>query len=423
MEFFSLLPADTYTVINRSIITEEDKNNIISLYEPLIGPIAVSLYFTLLRDIKLLDFLSKDYTHHHLMTMMSTSIETIKIARQSLEGVGLLKTYYKEGDPNSYVYELYSPLSSKEFFSSPIFNVALYNSIGKYEYELLKKEYSLPDINLTSYEDISVSLNEIYDSSPEVIPFETRMRSTTHLKLDSNINYDLLLSSLPKGLINKRSLTKKVKELIDQLSFIYNLDTLKITEIIKTSLKDNGIIDEELLRKNARKYYQYNHDGKLPSLVYKSQPDSLKENMTPKDALTEKIYQFENTTPYDYLRIKNKGTNPTQVELKLLEYLLVDLKLTPAVVNVLIDYVLKKNNNKLTKAYVETIASQWTRVGVKTATEAMELARQENNSKRQVKNKEKTKGVEPSWLNKTIEKAEITQEEQEELDELLKEFR
>ncbi len=420
MRLYSLLPADTYTVINRSIITEEDKNNVITLYEPLIGPIAISLYFTLLRDIKLLDFISKDYTHHHLMTMMSTSIETIKIARQSLEGVGLLKTYFKEGDPNSYVYELFSPLSSREFFASPIFNIALYNSIGKYEYELLKKEYSLPEINLNSYEDISVSLNEIYDSSPNIVPFETRTTKTSSIKLDSNVNFDLLLSSLPKGLIDKRSFTKKIKELIEQLSFIYNLDTLKISDILKTSLKDNGIIDEELLRKNARKYYQYNNDGKLPSLVYKSQPDSLKESITPKDALTEKIYQFENTTPYDYLRIKNKGTNPTASELKLLESLLVDMKLTPAVVNVLIDYALRKNNNKLTKGYVETIASQWSREGVKTATEAMELARKENGKKA---SKTTKKGVEPSWLNKTIEKAEITKEEQEELDELLKEFR
>ena len=420
MRLYSLLPADTYTVINRSIITEEDKNNVITLYEPLIGPIAISLYFTLLRDIKLLDFISKDYTHHHLMTMMSTSIETIKIARQSLEGVGLLKTYFKEGDPNSYVYELFSPLSSREFFASPIFNIALYNSIGKYEYELLKKEYSLPEINLNSYEDISVSLNEIYDSSPNIVPFETRTTKTSSIKLDSNVNFDLLLSSLPKGLIDKRSFTKKIKELIEQLSFIYNLDTLKISDILKTSLKGNGIIDEELLRKNARKYYQYNNDGKLPSLVYKSQPDSLKESITPKDALTEKIYQFENTTPYDYLRIKNKGTNPTAGELKLLESLLVDMKLTPAVVNVLIDYVLRKNNNKLTKGYVETIASQWSREGVKTATEAMELARKENGKKA---SKTTKKGVEPSWLNKTIEKAEITKEEQEELDELLKEFR
>ncbi len=420
MKLFSLLPADTYTVINRSIITEEDKNNIITLYEPLIGPVATSLYFSLLRDIKLLDFMSKDYTHHHLMTMMNSSIETIKLARQSLEGVGLLKTYFKEGDPNSYVYELYSPLSSREFFESPIFNVALYNSIGKYEYDLLKKEYSLPEINLTAYQDISVSLNDIYESSPTIIPFEVRSKMTNTIKLDSNINFDLLLSSIPKGLIDKRTITKKIKELIEQLSFIYNLDTIKIADILKNSLKDNGIIDEELLRKNARKYYQYNNDGKLPSLVYKSQPDSLKETTTPRDALTEKIYQFENTTPYDYLRIKNKGTNPTAVELKLLESLLVDMKLTPAVVNVLIDYTLKKNNNKLTKGYVETIASQWAREGVKTATEAMDLARKENGHKAKT-TKKKNEG--PSWLNKTIEKAEITEEEQKELDELLKEFR
>ena len=43
MKIITLLPADTYTVINRSIITEDDKNNLISLYEPIIGPIAVNL--------------------------------------------------------------------------------------------------------------------------------------------------------------------------------------------------------------------------------------------------------------------------------------------------------------------------------------------------------------------------------------------
>ena len=85
--------------------------------------------------------MSIDHTHHHLMTIMKSSIDTIKIARESLEGVGLIKTFYKEGEPNSYVYELYSPLSPKEFFASPIFNITLYNNIGKAEYEIIKAEY------------------------------------------------------------------------------------------------------------------------------------------------------------------------------------------------------------------------------------------------------------------------------------------
>ena len=107
MKLVTLLPADTYIVINKSIITEEDKNNLVSLYGPIIGPIALSLYFVLLHDLKLNDIISTEYNHHHLMTIMKSNLEDIKIARKTLEGVGLLKTYYKEGDTNSYVYEIY----------------------------------------------------------------------------------------------------------------------------------------------------------------------------------------------------------------------------------------------------------------------------------------------------------------------------
>ena len=174
MKIVTLLPADTYTVINRFIITEDDKNNLISLYEPIIGPIAVNLYFTLLRDIKISGIFSNDLTHHHLMTIMKSSIEIIKIARESLEGVGLLKTYFKEGDTNSYVYELYNPLSPKEFFSSPIFNVTLYNNIGKNEYEMLRAEYELPKVDLNEYEDISKELNLTFKSSSNVETFESK---------------------------------------------------------------------------------------------------------------------------------------------------------------------------------------------------------------------------------------------------------
>lgn len=423
MKMISLLPADLYTIINRSIITEEDKKNIISLYEPLTGPIAVSLYFTLLRDVKLGDFLSTDFTHHHLMCIMNCSLDMIKNGREALEAVGLLKTYYKEGEPNTYVYELYSPLSAKEFFASPIFNVALYNILGKNDYTLLSKEYTLPSIDLTGYEDISVPLNNAYKSSANILSFDTRQTKSLNVKLESQIDFDLLISSLPEYANSKKIFNKKVKELITELSFIYDLDTLKMADIIRNCLNENGLIKEDDLRKMVRKYYQYNNDGKLPRLVFKTQPDSLKGLLKDKTMLSEKIYMLENTTPYDYLMIKNKGTKPTSGELRLLEYLLTDLKLTPAVVNVLIDYVLKKNNNKLTKAYVETIASQWVRSNVKTVEEAMELAKKESIKKTKVTKAKKSNENVPSWLNKDIKKEEATEEEKREMDELLKDFR
>lgn len=429
MKLISLLPADTYTVVNRTIITEDDRKNIISLYEPIIGPIAVSLYFTLLRDIRLLEFISTDYTHHHLMTMMRSSIDIIKQARESLEAVGLLKSFYKEGEPNSYVYEIYSPLSPKEFFSSPIFNVTLYNNIGKTEYELIKAEYELPKIDLKEYEDVSKELNVTYKSTSVMEPIETKEKTSLNIKLQSNIDFDLLISSLPKGLIKESTFTKKTKELIEQLSFIYDLDTLKIVELIRTVITEKGTIDKELLRKNTRKYYQYNNNGKLPTLVYRTQPEYLKSPEGDSSPLAQIIYMFENTSPYDFLKIKNKGANPTSRDLKLLESLLIDLELKPAVVNVLIDYVLKKNNNKLNQAFIETIAGQWKRCNIETASEAMELAKKENtkynkkiDTTKKTK-KETTKEDLPVWFDQEITKEEMSADELAEMEELLKEFR
>ena len=136
------------------------------------------------------------------------------------------------------------------------------------------------------------------------------------------------------------------------------------------------------------------------------------------------LYVFENTTPYDFLRSKYHGATPTNRDLKLLEYLAVDLSLKPAVINVLIDYVLKSNNNKLVSSFVETIAGQWKRLKIETASEAMDIAEKEH-KKYSKKIPEKIKKQEklPIWFDENQKKEEITEEEKNELDELLKEFR
>ena len=425
MKMISLLPADTYTVVNKSIITEEDRNNLISLYEPLIGPIPLALYFTLLHDLRLTKYISEDFTHYHLMNIMKSSLDTIKESREVLEGFGLIRTYLKEGEPNSYVYEIYSPLSAHEFFSSPIFNISLYNTIGKQEYQFLKEEYQLPTIELKGYKDVSANLNMNFSSSSTVEPIETQSVTRQKIKLQSNIDFNLIAASMPKGLIKENALTKKLRDLIEQLSFIYNIDTLQMIELLRTCITETGTFDSGELRKKARKNYQYSNDGKLPTLVYKSQPEVLKTNETDKSQLSQLIFMFENTSPYEYLKMKNKGASPTKRDLQIVEELMVDLELKPAVVNVLIDYVLKRNGNKLSKALIDTIAGQWKRCDIKTAKEAIELAKKENgsNKAKTTRTAKKVNIEKPEWFDQKIEKEEMSKEEISELEELLKDFR
>lgn len=115
MKKVTLLPADIYQVVNKSFMSEQDKTVLTMLYMPIIGNLAVSLYTMLYNELSLCNYLSKELTHHHLMTNLSVNLEAIKNARIKLEGVGLLKAYFKPGEINSYVYELYSPLLVMNF--------------------------------------------------------------------------------------------------------------------------------------------------------------------------------------------------------------------------------------------------------------------------------------------------------------------
>ena len=141
-EEVTLLPADTYQVVNKSILSDTDRKYLISFYEPIIGHLATSLYLTLVNDLELNSQVSRDLTHHHLMSILKIPLKTLKNAREALEAVGLLKTYFKSGSINNYIYEIYSPLSPNEFFNHPILNIVLYNNIGATEYEYFKKTIS-----------------------------------------------------------------------------------------------------------------------------------------------------------------------------------------------------------------------------------------------------------------------------------------
>ena len=155
MDGVTLLPADRYVVINKTILTDADRKYLISFYEPIIGHLAISLYLVLINDLEESKGVSRDFTHHHLMSLLKTPLKVLREAREALEATGLLKTYFKKGDVNNYIYEIYSPLSPSEFFNHPILNIVLYNNIGATEYEYLKKQYQKLKVDTKEYIDIT----------------------------------------------------------------------------------------------------------------------------------------------------------------------------------------------------------------------------------------------------------------------------
>lgn len=430
----NVLPADTYTVINKTVITDKDKKIISMLYQPIIGFTAVSFYYTLLDDLDKQEIMSDDLTHHHLMATMQLGLEDILVARQKLEAIGLLKTYVKKDNVNQFVYLLFSPVSANEFFNHPILNVVLYNNLGKREYEKAMNYFKMPRVNLKDFEEITCSFDEVFSSvrgTPMEVHEDVVRSHTNGLTFHKSIDFSLIINGIPESQLNEKCFNDDIKELIQSLSYIYNLDTLDMQNIIRGCINEKGLIDKTLLRKSCREYYQFDNYGNLPTLIYNRQPDFLKKPIGDNSKWAKMVYTFENITPYQLLKAKYKGAEPTDRDKKLIESLLVDQKLNPGVVNVLISYVLKINNEQLKKSYVETIAGQWKRLNIETVEDAMRITEKEHKKLNRLvhsKEKESTKekpvkdGSVPAWFNQEQEVVETSQEEVEELDKILKEL-
>lgn len=69
-EKYILLPADSYVVINKTILHDEDRKIITSLYLPVIGMDAVMLYFLLWSDLDSSSIVSSDFTHQKLFLIL-----------------------------------------------------------------------------------------------------------------------------------------------------------------------------------------------------------------------------------------------------------------------------------------------------------------------------------------------------------------
>ena len=138
--------------------------------------------------------------------------------------------------------------------------------------------------------------------------------------------------------------------------------------IILKSITSAQELSFEELRKHARTYYLIEHEQQLPKLnkkgdaVSKSAPTQQSEP-TQQSASTESkqqqwLQQLEETSPIDMLASWSES-EPTAQQKFMIEDLIEREKLSFGVINVLLQYVMLKEDMKLPKTYILEIASNW----------------------------------------------------------------
>ena len=365
----SIQSEDSYIVNLMSILGGADRTSLVMLYQPLCGYEAVSLYLNLWAQAEhykknsafKFDFLTK---------MMNCELEDIEVYKNKLEGLGLLKTYLNE-ELRVYKYELYAPLTPKDFFTHELLGTLYKQIMPKRSYEKIKSSFEVEASDYDNYTDITHKFNDVYNidfndvsSLQEVIRGGANLANKSSSEIESNFSLSLFLVALNEKKIKKSLITTSFVELLKSMASLYKLDESELCEILSTSIEGVGnkaVINFDTFRS---KCYSYK---KIPTMDTKE----TKRYTDKRIGMAKKVELLKGVEPFEYLKIRQNNEDPSFQNIKLLEDLSIVSKLSNEVINVLIDYVLIKQSGRLPYNYVMKIASSLSNAGIRTAEEAM----------------------------------------------------
>lgn len=398
---------DYYEVKLGSMLASYDRDILTILYQPIISHSALALYFTLWGEIKYNEFhpLNK---HDVLIKKMGIDIGDLFTARQKLEAIGLMKTYRKKIDKSKYsfTYVLYAPKSPEDFFNDIIYKGLLAKKIGAKEVERLSILFSCNDRINKDLEDITCQFSDVYsydeDTTLKVMNIKTN-RGRKSINIQAKFEIGNFLKEVKEEGISPDVFTPDDIKEISRIATLFGHDEKTMVEIIVQTFEPY-----------SEKHFDYD---KIFSLASKMKEgikifditDESKEYSS-NDAFGSKLNEFNEYSPFEYLKLKQNYTNPSPADVKIINLLSSKYGLPNPVINVIIDYTLIRCNDSLPVQYVEKVATTIVRKKITTALACCNAL------------------FRGKKTNKTIEKApeindsndeEVTDEE---LDELLKDL-
>lgn len=379
-----LQAADPYRIRLPYPFSNYDRQLLTMLYQPMVGAEAIAFYLTLWAEG---EGAKEETSHYTLMNTLGNPISKIFEARIQLEAIGLLKTYRKSTGDRCFIYELCPPLEPKTFFMDPLLSMFLFSKIGETSYRRVRDRFLVHNEIPSDFEEVSRTFTDIFQPVHAKAGYppaqqDLQERKKGGYESDFEFDFTLLHQGLSEQLVPRRVLTLVIREFISKLAYLYGWGPLDMQKVVLLAIEDDYRLTVEGLKRAASEYYKLTVSTTAPQLVqvHKEAPKlpETEEEEVPKTKQDELLIYLETAPPIQVLRDIADGNEPLPADVQLANQLVVTHGMKPAVVNVLLQYVLLRTDMKLTKAYVEKIASHWLRKNVTTAKEAMELARVEH---------------------------------------------
>ncbi|WP_086348042.1 replication initiation and membrane attachment family protein [Candidatus Enterococcus clewellii] len=454
-------PKQVFKVLVNRPFSDQEKEILTFLYQPIVGASAYSLFLTLLSEVHS-SGLSEALFHKDLILLLDMGSRQLEEARAKLEGIGLLDTFVKE-EPElglTYIYRLNQPENTESFFKDEILSLTLFNRVGEKKFDQLFDRFRPEYFPLNGYENISSGFKEVYSFREEQLitegsrlqaiksAFDDPVTKRTLSVVDPTLfDWDFFLLQLEHFGLKLPKDANGLKEEIYLYNRMYGTDELEMLEFVKSSFDyHTNEINRRALRQVVDRSYRENRQQKH-SQVRRNEQVALTEeeqrsyrfNSLKKDGFSDadirSIIDSESIPPLRYLAAVQKETGGfgTGQEERIVENLVKRSGLPNSVINILISYVLIiQKQPTLTSSYVNTIANDWAKKGIFSPEKAMTYLKEkqaDNQKKRQNKNFSSNKRQQvvrqeklPDWVDNPVPEEKLSKEVQEKLDREMEEF-
>lgn len=316
-------------------LSSEERESLALLYQPLFSYPAMSLYLTLYEYAKI----NNEVSVQELMKLLQIEKDTLVQYRYELERFSLIRSF--KGEIIEMV--LQKPLAPNEFMRHTTYGRLFTIVMGNKKFIDYSNRYR--NEPLGSHDEISASFDlkrlAIWDESMENMFNDKKDDSTPQ-----SYNVDAFFRQVSLRLFPVELRTEEVKQIISEMAIMYNLSVADLKSALFKAT------NSQTMEFNARKF---RFD------IEKSYGDLKLEDV--KDP-----YDLD---PISFLKNAQNHTYVVGADKNLIQSLIHNFAFKGPVINVLLEYVLKNNQNMLNKAYVEKIASVWKRDKVETKEDAL----------------------------------------------------
>ena len=264
--------------------------------------------------------------------------------RKMLEQVELIKTYCNPH--GNYKIILRPPLTRRLFLAHPLYGRLYISRMGNQMFELMNVMCGKEQPDLKDYKEITTQyfVDDLKNWDDQQERYYQQLLKEEEETNNFQFDMTYFLKQLSFSVLPRSCRTDKNLKQIRDLARIYGMNEKSMAFEVGHSVRlSDQTLDFEVLKKRLDRRYQNETKVEDPYLL----------------------------SPVQFLRSKQRGVPLTEADRRLIEILVNDLKMPSEVINVLIEYVLKKSNQKLIRGFVEKVAGEWIRLKIDSKEKAL----------------------------------------------------